>query len=137
MLGSRYVPGGGVSAGGWCGGLRRCGSLYAQILLGVPVRDLTGGFKCFRRRVLEAIDLDGVAADGYGFQIEMTYRAVQAGFRVVEVPIVFRDRRVGTVEDVGPDRARGGVEGACASRYARPKLYFLKYRPRGAQVAAD
>ena len=59
------------------------------------MRDLTGGFKCFRREVLERLDLDGVAADGYGFQIEMTYRAVQAGFRVVEVPIVFRDRRVG------------------------------------------
>ena len=83
--------------GDWFVYILRCrgGSLYAQVLLGLPVRDLTGGFKCFRRAVLEKLDLDGIAADGYGFQIEMTYRAVQAGFRVVEVPIVFRDRRVG------------------------------------------
>ena len=65
------------------------------MILGVPVRDLTGGFKCFRREVLEALDLSAVGTDGYGFQIEMTYRAIQAGFRVREVPIVFRDRRVG------------------------------------------
>jgi dolichol-phosphate mannosyltransferase len=96
VLGSRYVPGGGVE--NW-GAVRRAlsrgGSWYAQILLGVPVRDLTGGFKCFNRRVLEAIDLDGVHADGYGFQIELTYRAVQAGFTVAEVPILFRERREG------------------------------------------
>ncbi len=96
VLGSRYVPGGGVERWGLVRrALSRGGSLYAQILLGLPVRDLTGGFKCFRRSVLEGLDLDGIAADGYGFQIEMTYRAAQAGFRVVEVPIVFRDRRVG------------------------------------------
>jgi dolichol-phosphate mannosyltransferase len=96
VLGSRYVPGGGVERWGLVRrALSRGGSLYAQLLLGLPVRDLTGGFKCFRRSVLEKLDLDGIAADGYGFQIEMTYRAVQAGFRVVEVPIVFRDRRVG------------------------------------------
>jgi dolichol-phosphate mannosyltransferase len=96
VLGSRYVPGGGVERWGLVRrALSRGGSLYAQVLLGLPVRDLTGGFKCFRRSVLERLDLDGIAADGYGFQIEMTYRAVQAGFRVVEVPIVFRDRRVG------------------------------------------
>ena len=96
VLGSRYVPGGGVERWGLVRrALSRGGSLYAQVLLGLPVRDLTGGFKCFRRPVLETLDLDGIAADGYGFQIEMTYRAVQAGFRVVEVPIVFRDRRVG------------------------------------------
>ena len=76
--------------------LSRGGSLYARALLGIPVRDLTGGFKCFRGAVLEALDLNGVHADGYGFQIELTYRAVKAGFRVKEVPIVFRDRRVGT-----------------------------------------
>ncbi len=96
VLGSRYVPGGGVTD--W-GPLRRAlsrgGSLYARLLLGVPVHDLTGGFKCFHRRVLETIDLSRVHADGYGFQIELTYRAVQAGFRVKELPIVFRDRRVG------------------------------------------
>jgi dolichol-phosphate mannosyltransferase len=96
VLGSRYVPGGGVERWGLVRrALSRGGSLYAQVLLGLPVRDLTGGFKCFRRTVLERLDLGGIAADGYGFQIEVTYRAVQAGFRVVEVPIVFRDRRVG------------------------------------------
>lgn len=96
VLGSRYAPGGGVSD--W-GPLRRAisrgGSWYARTLLGVPVRDLTGGFKCFRRQVLEALDLSEIHADGYGFQIELTYRALRAGFRVKEVPIVFRDRRVG------------------------------------------
>jgi dolichol-phosphate mannosyltransferase len=96
VLGSRYVPGGGVED--W-GTIRRAvskgGSAYARLLLGVPVRDLTGGFKCFHRRVLETIDLGGVHANGYGFQIELTYRAVQAGFTVTEVPIMFRERRVG------------------------------------------
>jgi dolichol-phosphate mannosyltransferase len=96
VLGSRYVPGGGIA--NW-GLLRRAvswgGCAYARIVLGVPVRDLTGGFKCFRRQVLEAIDLTQVHADGYGFQIELTYRAVKAGFTVAEVPILFRERRVG------------------------------------------
>jgi dolichol-phosphate mannosyltransferase len=96
VLGSRYVPGGGVE--NW-GALRRMlsrgGSWYARTLLRVPVRDLTGGFKCFNRRVLEATDLDGVHADGYGFQIELTYRAIQAGFSVREIPIRFRERREG------------------------------------------
>jgi dolichol-phosphate mannosyltransferase len=96
-LGSRYVPGGGVSEWGL---LRRFvsegGSTYARIVLGLSVRDLTGGFKCFRREVLEAIHFDGVRSQGYAFQVELTYRAVQAGFRVVEVPIVFRDRQRGT-----------------------------------------
>lgn len=96
-LGSRYVPGGGVLR--W-GPLRRAisrgGSWYARRVLRVDVRDLTGGFKCFRREVLEAIPLDRVSAAGYGFQIEMTYRALQAGFRVVEVPITFTERQRGT-----------------------------------------
>jgi dolichol-phosphate mannosyltransferase len=96
VLGSRYVPGGDVTDWGL---VRRLvslgGSWYARVILGVKVRDLTGGFKCFRRTVLEALDLDSVHADGYGFQIELTYRTIQAGFRVVEVPIVFRERRVG------------------------------------------
>jgi dolichol-phosphate mannosyltransferase len=96
VLGSRYVPGGGTV--NW--GLRRrlisrAGSLYARTLLGVPVRDLTGGFKCFRREVLEAVDLPSVECSGYAFQIELTWRAIRRGFRVVEVPIVFADRRVG------------------------------------------
>lgn len=96
VLGSRYVPGGGTR--NWGLGRRllsRGGSLYARLILGVPVRDLTGGFKCFRREVLERIDLRSVTSAGYAFQIELTYRALRAGFRVVEVPIVFADRRVG------------------------------------------
>jgi len=96
VLGSRYVAGGRVE--NW-GLVRRLvsagGSLYARVVLGVGVRDLTGGFKCFRREVLEAIDLGAVSSRGYAFQIEMTYRALQAGFRVVEVPIVFADRKHG------------------------------------------
>ena len=96
VLGSRYVPGGGVLDWGIVRrALSRGGSAYARLLLGVPVRDLTGGFKCFHRRVLETIDLKGVHADGYGFQIELTYRAVRAGFTVTEVPITFRERRAG------------------------------------------
>jgi dolichol-phosphate mannosyltransferase len=95
-LGSRYVPGGAVSDWGL---LRRFisegGSTYARWVLGLHVRDLTGGFKCFRREVLEAIHFDSVRSQGYAFQVELTYRAVRAGFRVVEVPITFRDRRVG------------------------------------------
>src|SRR5712691_574700 len=96
VLGSRYVEGGGVA--NW-GLVRRAisagGSLYARILLGVPVRDLTGGFKCFRREVLERVDLDAIASKGYAFQIETTYRALRAGFRVVEIPIRFADREEG------------------------------------------
>ena len=92
-LGSRYVRGGGVTD--W-GVLRRIvsqgGSTYARWVLGLKVRDLTGGFKCFRREVLEAIHFESVQARGYAFQVELTYRAVKAGFNVVEVPIVFRDR---------------------------------------------
>ncbi len=96
VLGSRYVEGGGtVNWGPLRKLISRGGSLYARTILGVRVRDLTGGFKCFRRGVIEAIDLDSLSAQGYGFQIEMTFRAVKAGFRVVEVPIVFVDRRVG------------------------------------------
>jgi dolichol-phosphate mannosyltransferase len=97
VIGSRYVPGGGVAE--W-GALRRAisrgGSTYARLVLGVDVHDLTGGFKCFRREVLEAIDLDAIQARGYAFQVEMTYRAIQLGFKVAEVPIVFRDRQVGS-----------------------------------------
>jgi dolichol-phosphate mannosyltransferase len=96
VLGSRYVPGGGVR--NW-GRVRRIvsrgGCWYARNVLGVPVRDLTGGFKCFRRETLEAIGLDSVRSEGYAFQVELTYRAIEAGLRVVELPIVFADRRVG------------------------------------------
>jgi dolichol-phosphate mannosyltransferase len=95
-LGSRYVDGGKV--GDW-GIIRRAvsagGSLYARLILSSPVRDLTGGFKCFRREVLETIDLAAVDSRGYAFQIETTYRAARAGFRVAEIPITFVDREVG------------------------------------------
>src|SRR3954465_14491230 len=105
VLGSRYVAGGSVTDWGLLRKLiSRGGSWYARVVLGVKVRDLTGGFKglrrpgvlnVFRRRVLEALDLEHVHADGYGFQIELTYRTIKAGFKVEEIPIVFRDRRVG------------------------------------------
>jgi len=118
VLGSRYVDGGGVSD--W-GPMRRVisrgGCWYARALLHVGVRDLTGGFKCFRRAVLEAVDLESVASRGYAFQVELTYRALERGFRVVEVPITFRDRRAGeskmtwrivTEAAVAVPRLRGG-----------------------------
>ncbi|MBL92745.1 MAG: dolichyl-phosphate beta-D-mannosyltransferase [Myxococcales bacterium] len=96
VLGSRYVPGGGTE--NWSQ-LRKFisqgGSLYARTILGLSVKDLTGGFKCFRREVLEAIDLDSVESTGYSFQIELTYRAAQKGFRIKEVPIVFYERVAG------------------------------------------
>jgi dolichol-phosphate mannosyltransferase len=96
VLGSRYVDGGGVLE--W-GPLRRFisrgGSAYARAVLGIGVRDLTGGFKVFRRKVLETIEPETIPSLGYAFQVETTYRAIRAGFRVVEIPIVFRDRRVG------------------------------------------
>jgi dolichol-phosphate mannosyltransferase len=96
VLGSRYVPGGGTQNWGLVRrAISRWGSLYAQILLGLAVRDLTGGFKCYRRQVLEAIDLDAIHSRGYAFQIETTYRALRAGFHVVEIPIRFTDREVG------------------------------------------
>jgi dolichol-phosphate mannosyltransferase len=95
-IGSRYVAGGRVEDWGL---LRRMisrgGSLYARFVLGLGVRDLTGGFKCFRREVLEQLALDDLGAKGYGFQIELTYLTIEAGFDVVEVPITFRDRHAG------------------------------------------
>jgi dolichol-phosphate mannosyltransferase len=95
-LGSRYVDGGGVTDWGLLRQVvSRGGSWYARRVLGLRVRDLTGGFKCFRREVLEAIDLPTVRSQGYAFQVELTYRAIRRGFRVVEVPIVFRDRQHG------------------------------------------
>lgn len=96
VLGSRYVSGGGVED--WSPirqGISRGGSAYARFTLGIDIRDLTGGFKCFHRRVLESIDLDRISSQGYAFQVEVTYRALQAGFEVLEIPIVFRDRRLG------------------------------------------
>ncbi|HVP66147.1 MAG TPA: polyprenol monophosphomannose synthase [Anaeromyxobacteraceae bacterium] len=96
VLGSRNIAGGGTV--NWSLArkiISRGGSLYARTILGIAVRDLTGGFKCFRRKVLESIDLKTVECSGYAFQIELTYRAIRKGFRVREIPIVFVDRRVG------------------------------------------
>ncbi len=96
VLGSRYVPGGATPD--WALGRRlisRGGSIYARTLLGLPVHDVTGGFKCFNRRVLEALDLDAIRAEGYAFQIELTFRTHQLGFSIREIPIIFMDRRVG------------------------------------------
>ena len=96
VLGSRYIPGGEVHD--WGVGRRaisRLGSKYARTALGVRVHDLTGGFKAWRRTTLEGIDIQAVSATGYAFQVETTYRAIKAGFRVREVPINFRDRRIG------------------------------------------
>jgi dolichol-phosphate mannosyltransferase len=110
VLGSRYVPGGGTRNWGLARrAISRGGSLYARILLGVGVRDLTGGFKCYRREVLERIDLGRLTSKGYAFQIETTYRALRAGFQVVEIPIVFADREVG-----GSKMSRGIVLEAVA-----------------------
>jgi dolichol-phosphate mannosyltransferase len=96
VLGSRYVEGGAV--GNW-GRVRRFvssgGSWYARVLLGVVVRDMTCGFRCYRRAVLETLDLDAIASQGYVFQIESTYRTLRAGFRVLEIPITFVDRELG------------------------------------------
>ena len=96
VIGSRYVTGGGTRNWGLARQfISRGGGTYARMVLGLKVQDPTGGFRCFRRAVLEAIELGDVRAQGYGFQIEMTYRTLQLGFRVAEVPIVFVDRRVG------------------------------------------
>jgi dolichol-phosphate mannosyltransferase len=95
-LGSRYVQGGGTE--NWGLGRRIVswgGSFYARLLLGVGIHDLTGGFKCYRRHVLETIDLGAIGSKGYAFQIEITYRALRKGFRVVEVPIRFAERTAG------------------------------------------
>ena len=102
VLGSRYVNGGGVADWGPARrAVSRWGSAYARAALGIDVHDLTGGFKVFRRAVLEAIDLDSLESLGYAFQVETTFRAIRGGFLVVEVPIVFRDRRVGASKMTG------------------------------------
>ena len=102
VLGSRYAPGGGTANWGLVRRIvSRGGCLYAQILLGMRVRDLTGGFKCFRRATLEAIDLDALSAHGYAFQIETTYRIRKAGLRIEEVPITFVERRAGASKMTG------------------------------------
>ncbi len=122
VLGSRYVPGGGVRDWGLLRRLiSRGGGWYARAILRVNVRDLTGGFKCIRREVLEAIDLGSVRAEGYVFQIEVTYRALLAGFRIREVPIVFRDRTAGASK--------------MSSRIAIEAMWLVPRLRRSAQLA--
>jgi dolichol-phosphate mannosyltransferase len=120
VLGSRYVDGGRVE--NW-GVLRRLvsagGSLYARTILGLRIRDLTGGFKCYRRAVLETIDLDAVTAHGYAFQIETTYRAIRAGFRVVEVPVAMEHEPTG--RDIAGFVHRGR-QGLAVLRAALPRV---------------
>ena len=102
VLGSRYAPGGGTANWGLVRRVvSRGGCLYAQVILGMRVRDLTGGFKCFRRPTLETIDLDALSAHGYAFQIETTYRVRRAGLRIQEVPITFVERRAGASKMTG------------------------------------
>ncbi len=119
VLGSRYVTGGGVAR--W-GPLRRlisrAGSAYARLVLGLRIRDLTGGFKCFRRTVLDTVPLDDVAAAGYVFQIEMTYRTILAGFTVKEIPITFTERVR------GQSKMGGGIVKEAATRV--PQLRRLR-----------
>jgi dolichol-phosphate mannosyltransferase len=130
VLGSRYVPGGGVRDWGLVRRLvSRGGGLYARRVLGVEVRDLTGGFKCIRREVLEAIDLPSVRAEGYVFQIEVTYRAILAGFTVREIPIVLADRTRGSSKmstrialeamQLGPVMKRNAVSALARARATR------------------
>jgi dolichol-phosphate mannosyltransferase len=114
VLGSRYVPGGEVL--NWPAHrelLSRGGNLYSRIALGVPIRDITGGYRAFRRQVLEELDLDAVASQGYCFQVDVAWRAVQAGFRVREVPITFVEREHGT------SKMSGGIVGEALWRVTR------------------
>jgi dolichol-phosphate mannosyltransferase len=124
VLGSRYVEGGGVTDWGAARqAISRWGSAYARTALGIGIHDLTGGFKVFRRRVLEAIDPESVEALGYAFQVETTFRALRAGFKVVEVPIVFRDRRV------GKSKMSGGIILEAAWRVPAMRLRRAVGRP--------
>lgn len=96
VIGSRYVPGGGTTDWGVMRQLiSRGGNIYARLILGMPLTDCTGGFRCYRRSTLEALELDAVHSNGYTFQIEMAYRVYKHGLRIGEVPIIFPDRRVG------------------------------------------
>src|SRR6201992_1763919 len=141
MTGARYVAGGGVSDGGAMRrAISRGGSIYSRVVLGVVVHALTGGFKCFRREVLEAIDLDTIEVRGYAFQVEMTYRAIRLGFEVVEGPIVFRDPRGGPVRTSAAGSWLGGSAacGGAASGPTRPRAVRARgsrrrgsKRPRG------
>ena len=122
VLGSRYVEGGGVAD--WGAGRRaisRAGCWYARTVLGVGVRDLTGGFKCFRRAAMEAIDLPTVRSRGYAFQVEMTYRVLRRGLSVLEVPITFRERRAG--------RSKMSSRIALEAAWRVPQLRIRSVRP--------
>ena len=131
VLGSRYVPGGGVV--GWPllrQAISKGGCLYARLVLGVPVHDLTGGFKAFRSEVLEYLLGRSIDARGYGFQIQMTYEAILAGYRVREIPIVFRDRVRGASKMALSRRHRGGGDGAAPASRCAPALARLSARRR-------
>jgi len=126
-LGSRYVPGGRVENwSAWRRAVSRGGCLYAQAVLRVPVRDLTGGFKAFRAEALHAIDYGTARAKGYAFQVELTYRALRAGLRVAELPIVFHERRE------GESKMSGAIALEAAWRVPALRLQFLA---RGADVS--
>ncbi|PKM79912.1 MAG: dolichyl-phosphate beta-D-mannosyltransferase [Firmicutes bacterium HGW-Firmicutes-14] len=97
VLGSRYVPGGGVRNWGITRKvLSRGGSIFSRFMLGLPARDCTGGFRCYRREVLGALDLDRISSEGFGFQVEMLHECNKRGFRIKEIPIIFPDREQGT-----------------------------------------
>ncbi len=122
VLGSRYIPGGGTQDWDWRRRLiSRGGNMYAQLILGLPYRDLTGGFKCFHRHVLAALPLDQIVSNGYVFQIELTWRAVIAGFRIGEVPIEFPDRTRGQSKMSGAI-VNEAVVNVWKLRFARAKL---------------
>ncbi len=134
VLGSRYVSGGGTENWGLLRRLvSRGGSLYARTLLGVDVRDLTGGFKCFRRETLERLDLPTVRSEGYSFQIELTYRALNLGLRVVESPILFVDRRVGKSK---MSRRIFAEAAAMVIRLRLDRAAFLRRAGKGGKDAA-
>jgi dolichol-phosphate mannosyltransferase len=121
VVGSRYTEGGRVTDWGYGRvAISRWGSRYARMMLGIRVHDMTSGFKCWRRAALEAIDVASIRSHGYAFQIEMTYRAREAGMRIVEVPITFRDRRV------GESKMTGSIVLEAAMRVPR-----MRFRGRG------
>jgi dolichol-phosphate mannosyltransferase len=129
VLGSRYVPGGSVHGWSWNRQLlSRAGGLYARIVLGSSIRDLTGGFKCFRADALRAIGLDAFVADGYAFQVEASFRAERAGLRIDEVPIVFRERQAG--------RSKMSPAIALEAIWRIPKMRVMARRGRAAPSPA-
>jgi dolichol-phosphate mannosyltransferase len=129
VIGSRYVDGGGVRDWGLLRRLiSRGGCVYARMLLGVGVHDVTGGFKCIHRRVLEAMDLDGISAEGYVFQTEVTYRALLAGFQVREIPIIFSDRTAGTSK-MSARIAAEAIWLIPRLRRSQPRRSRIRFRP--------